>query len=213
MPKPDSQSAERHAGQSAGGGMICPECLGIKPREYILLFRRMCPVCNGSGIASCCDVAGSPGTAEPVPTHPALAGPESHIAAASCPCGPVEDEPGVWVHRKGCDGGRGLRQVAGMIQTQQVLDRTKPYGSRGIAWVAECVVDGKPYTVRSRSGAPYALARALIADGVPDQAMVVTSDGLVGETRYRSIHAMAGKTVMESATQPVRLGIYRPYAG
>ena len=110
-----------------------------------------------------------------------------------------------------------------MIAAQQYPDTTKPHGSRGRAWVAKCQVDdlaidsavncqtketGKPYQARSKSGAPYALARILVAAGVPDQPMSVVSEGLKGETRYRSIAEMAGRTIVESAREPVYLGRY-----
>ena len=36
------------------------------------------------------------------------------------------------------------------------------------AWLAECEVDGRPFEARSRRGAPNALARELVAAGVPD---------------------------------------------
>jgi hypothetical protein len=97
-----------------------------------------------------------------------------------------------------------------MLRAKQYPDTSRPRGSRGVAWVAECEVDGKPYQARSRSGAPYALARLLVAGGVPDQPMTVDSEGLAGETRYRSIVAMAGRTVEESANVPVRATKYRP---
>jgi hypothetical protein len=95
-----------------------------------------------------------------------------------------------------------------VIVARQFPDTTKPHGSRGRAWVAECQVDGKPYQARSKSGAPYALARALVADGVPDQPMSVVSQGLAGETRYRSLAEMAGRTVVESPREPAYLGRY-----
>jgi hypothetical protein len=75
--------------------------------------------------------------------------------------------------------------------------------NRGCPWIAECTVDGVGYAASSRSGASYALARVLVAAGVPDQPMHLTSQGLRGETRLPSIHVMAGFTMAESATQPV----------
>jgi hypothetical protein len=92
-----------------------------------------------------------------------------------------------------------------MISVDQCPDETKR-SSRGCPWIAECVVDGVTYAARSRSGAPYALARVLADAGIPDAPMVVVSQGLKGETRYRSFHEMAGWTIEESATVPVRRG-------
>ena len=71
---------------------------------------------------------------------------------------------------------------------------------RGCPWLIECTVDGTLYRARSRSGAPMALARLLVAAGIPDQPMRVTSAGLAGATLYRSIHRLAGRTIAESAT-------------
>jgi DnaJ-class molecular chaperone len=57
--------------------MICPDChgtgfipwLGVgttTPHRWVL---HPCPECNGSGIASCCDAAGSATGDEPVMLH------------------------------------------------------------------------------------------------------------------------------------------------
>lgn len=97
-----------------------------------------------------------------------------------------------------------------MIVARLYPDTTKPHSSRGLAWVAECRVDGKPYQARCKSGAPYALARALVADGVPDQPMSVLSDGLAGETRYRSIAEMAGEG---DCRERERAGVSRSVCG
>jgi len=83
-------------------------------------------------------------------------------------------------------------------------------GARGCPWVAECQVDGERYTVESRTGAPYALARILVAAGIPDDGMVVVSEGLKGETRYRSFHKMAGYTIKEDVTG-IRLGRFEEF--
>src|SRR6185295_10544743 len=51
---------------------------------------------------------------------------------------------------------------------------------------------------------PHALAGALVAAGIPDMPMVVTTRGTRGEMRYRSVYAMAGHTIKETATTPAR---------
>jgi hypothetical protein len=84
--------------------------------------------------------------------------------------------------------------------------------SRGCPWVAECEVEGVIYTARSRSGAAYALARILVDAGIRDAALVVSSQGLKGETRYRSFHKMADWTMAESATHPVHRVRWAPYS-
>lgn len=74
-------------------------------------------------------------------------------------------------------------------------------------------MDGVTYTARSRSGAPFALARSLVEAGVPNQPMTVIAHGLRGESRYRSIHEMAGWTIAESAAKPVHRVPWQPYEG
>lgn len=49
--------------------MICPDCNGSGRRGATLM---PCEGCIG-GVASCCDPAGSEGTAEALPVHRALA--------------------------------------------------------------------------------------------------------------------------------------------
>jgi len=43
---------------------------------------------------------------------------------------------------------------------------------------AEVVIDGKRYSAGSRRGAPFALARVLVAAGVLDQPVSLTQEGL-----------------------------------
>jgi len=99
-----------------------------------------------------------------------------------------------------------------MILARQHPDETRRT-ARGCAYEISCEVDGVEYSARSRSGAPYALARALVAAGVPDQPMTVVSAGLAGETRYRSLYRMAGYTVGENASQPLHLRRYVAHPG
>ena len=72
----------------------------------------------------------------------------------------------------------------------------------------EAVVDGQRYFARSRRGAPFALARALVLVGIPDRPVLVMHKGLRGEMRYRSLHRMAGRTVRESASFSAGVGRY-----
>jgi hypothetical protein len=74
---------------------------------------------------------------------------------------------------------------------------------------AETVVDGQRYSARSRRGAPFALARVLVAAGVPDQPVRVTYKALRGHMSYCSPHRMAELTIGESATAPVRLDRFK----
>lgn len=97
-----------------------------------------------------------------------------------------------------------------MIEARQRPDE-QHRTNRGCPWVATCESAGTSYTARSRSGAPYALARILVAAGIPDQSMALVSQGIAGETRFRSIQQMAGYTIAESATHPVHIARWRPY--
>lgn len=99
-----------------------------------------------------------------------------------------------------------------MILARQYPDETRRT-SRGCVYKIDCEVDGTNYSIESRSGAPYALARVLVAAGVPDQPMTVVTTGLAGEAQYRSIHRMAGYTISESASKPAALTRYVAYPG
>ena len=90
-----------------------------------------------------------------------------------------------------------------MLVFHQRIDPDSRTG-RGSAWVAETIVGGIAHSARSRSGAPFSLARQLIAAGVPDQPVQVYTDGIAGCITYRSLAQMAGLTIGESATVPLR---------
>jgi hypothetical protein len=99
---------------------------------------------------------------------------------------------------------RASRCKVTMIEMQQTVvpdSRT----ARGSAWIATATVNSRTYDARSRSGAPFALARILVATGIEDQSVRVTRTGAAGGITYRSLHRMAELTVAESSTQPVRL--------
>lgn len=76
---------------------------------------------------------------------------------------------------------------------------------RGSLWRAACTIDGLDYHADSRSGASYALARVLVAAGIADQPVRVTSDirsgtetqRLRGALDYRSLHWMATRIISE----------------
>jgi hypothetical protein len=85
----------------------------------------------------------------------------------------------------------------------------------GSLWEAIADTDGKTYTATSRRGAPMALARKLLAAGIPDQPVEVRSEVCVfdngagirteqlrGCIRYRSLHTMA-KTTFEEGDRPL----------
>jgi ferredoxin len=87
--------------------------------------------------------------------------------------------------------------------------------STGSLWEASAEIGGKTYSAASRHGAPQALARALVAAGIPDQPVIVCSEVCVfdngaeirteqvrGGVTYRSLHAMA-KTTFEEGNRPL----------
>jgi hypothetical protein len=91
---------------------------------------------------------------------------------------------------------------------QRIVPRSRT--GTGSLWEASTEIGGKTYSAASRHGAPQALARVLLAAGIPDQPVEVRSeicvfdDGktirteeLKGCIRYRSLHAMARYTFQE----------------
>jgi hypothetical protein len=76
------------------------------------------------------------------------------------------------------------------------------------AWVAETMVEGRVYVVRSRHGAPNELARQLVAAGLADRPMVMHYLGRAGTTTWRSFHAAAEWTYSEG-DQPLHRVRYR----
>ena len=91
-----------------------------------------------------------------------------------------------------------------MIKMQQTMVSDTRTSNKGSRWRAATVIDGVPYEAESRSGAPFALARVLIAAGVGDQPVqTIGADGVV-RMRWPSLFRIAGRTIQESATFPVR---------
>jgi hypothetical protein len=74
---------------------------------------------------------------------------------------------------------------------------------RGSAWIAETIVNGATCSARSRSGAPFELARDLISVGAPDQPVQVYTAGIAGCITYRSLAQMAQLTIAEGAAAPI----------
>jgi|KBSMisStandDraft_5_1062788.scaffolds.fasta_scaffold01171_4 hypothetical protein len=103
-------------------------------------------------------------------------------------------------------------EPSSMIRVDQRPDETRRTG-RGCPWIAECDVDGQHHEAASRSGAPLALARVLVAAGIPDQRVRVYSQGFVGCMRYPSLYRMAGLTIEESASKPVHPASWSPHPG
>lgn len=97
-----------------------------------------------------------------------------------------------------------------MIEIRQRADQGSRT-SRGVAWIAETVVDGQCCVARSRSGAPLVLARTLIGRGVADQPVTVRQDGVAGEMVWPSLAKMAGLTIAESAKVQVSLRKWSEY--
>jgi hypothetical protein len=90
------------------------------------------------------------------------------------------------------------------IRVYQHAEETTRSANNSCSWIAETIVNGIVYSVRSRYGAAHELARVLVAAGIPDAVMRVTTAGLRGEMVYRSVHAMAAYTFRENAQTPVR---------
>lgn len=71
--------------------------------------------------------------------------------------------------------------------------------------------DGREYRAESRSSCECALARILMAAGVPDQPwQTVHANGTTG-LRGRSLHRLAGFTVSEGDRDGLRLKKYVPH--
>jgi hypothetical protein len=75
---------------------------------------------------------------------------------------------------------------------------------------AECEVDCRRYSARSRHGAPNELARLLVSVGVADQPVEVSHAGIRGCITYRSLHDLARWTYQESAAVPLRRVRWKP---
>jgi hypothetical protein len=92
---------------------------------------------------------------------------------------------------------------------QRPLENTRT-PERSSIFEAECEVDGRRYSARSRHGAPNELARLLVSAGVADQPVEVRHAGIKGCLSWRSLHEMARWTYEESAGVPLRRVRWRP---
>ncbi len=84
--------------------------------------------------------------------------------------------------------------------------------TRGSAWIAETFVEGAAYRARSHSSASCALARRLVEAGIADQPVRASQSGVVGFIEWPSLHAMATRTISESATLPIRSVKWREFS-
>src|SRR6516162_2878763 len=76
--------------------------------------------------------------------------------------------------------GMAIHESARMICVRQrVVPRSRTH--TGSLWEASTEIDGKLYSAASRHGAPHALARALVAAGIPDQPVEVRSEVCVSD--------------------------------
>jgi hypothetical protein len=83
-----------------------------------------------------------------------------------------------------------------IVVTVRPLEATRTPNS-GCVWLAECEVGGRRFEARSRHGAANALARELVAPGVPDGPLEAHFEGLAGCLRWASISAAANRTFTE----------------
>ena len=101
-------------------------------------------------------------------------------------------------------------QEDGVIKMRQwPVEGTRTPGKSSI-FEAECEVDGRRYSARSRHGAPNELARLLVSVGIADQPVEVSHAGIRGCITYRSLHDLARWTYQESAKVPLRRVRWKP---
>jgi hypothetical protein len=92
---------------------------------------------------------------------------------------------------------------------QRPLENTRT-PERSSIFEAECEVDGRHYSARSRHGAPNELARLLVSAGVADQPVEVHHVGIKGCLSWRSLHEMALWTFAEGPGVPLRRVRWKP---
>jgi hypothetical protein len=83
---------------------------------------------------------------------------------------------------------------------------------RSCVYQAECEIDGRRYSARSRRGAANELARVLVSAEVGDQPVAVRQVGAKAGIMYRSLHDLARRTYAESATVLLRRVRWKPPA-
>jgi hypothetical protein len=92
--------------------------------------------------------------------------------------------------------------AAGRMTSSPIVVRVRPLEATrtpnsGCIWLAACEIDGQHFEARSRHGAANALARELVAAGIPDRPLEVHFEGLAGCLRWGSIAAAAKRTYTE----------------
>ena len=92
--------------------------------------------------------------------------------------------------------------AAGRVTNEAIMVRVRPLEetrtpNSGSVWLAECEVGGRRFEARSRHGAANALARELVASGMPDRSLDVHFEGLAGFLHWGSITAAAKRTYTE----------------
>jgi hypothetical protein len=92
---------------------------------------------------------------------------------------------------------------------QWPLERTRT-PEKSCVFEAECEIDGRRYSARSRHGAPNELARLLVSVGIADQPVEVSHAGIRGCITYRSLHDLGRWAYQESAAVPLRRVRWKP---
>jgi hypothetical protein len=71
-------------------------------------------------------------------------------------------------------------------------------------WLAECEVDGRRFTARSRYSVVCELARMLVGAGIADRSLCVYFAGVAGHMTWNSFVAAARWTLTEGVATPLR---------
>ena len=90
-----------------------------------------------------------------------------------------------------------------MIRITQRADEPSGTPDRPCYYDAETEVDGVRFAARARYGVNHNLARQLVAAGISDQAVEITTFGICGVLTYPSLHWMAQRTIAEGPTTPI----------
>jgi hypothetical protein len=98
----------------------------------------------------------------------------------------------------------------GLIMRQRPLPETRT-SENSCEWAASAEVGGVVYLARSRRGAPFELARALVSAAIPDQAVSVEAAGVRGAMTYPSLHRMATRTLTDGVSTLLQLTRHREF--
>jgi hypothetical protein len=118
------------------------------------------------------------------------------------------NSPAATLGRKGDLEGLKSGGLPGVTMHQRPLEDSRT-PENSCTWLAETEIAGQCFDARSRRGATNALARALVAAGVPDQPVRVEHAGLRGHMAYPSLHRMAGQTYVEGRSTILHGARYR----